>query len=242
MRLTRVYVDAPLATGARCEIDGAAANHIMRVLRLRNGDELTVFDGHGGEYAARVDSIRKDVVLVDVREHRAIERESSLRLTLAQGVSRGERMDLVIQKATELGVHRIVPLLTERSVVKLDATQSERKQQHWRGIVIAACEQCGRNTLPILDAPNTLYEFLRGAPTTSTRLLLSPEGTTRPRNLAATSALTLLIGPEGGLSANEQEIAVDSGFERVSLGPRILRTETAALAALATLQALLGDF
>jgi 16S rRNA (uracil1498-N3)-methyltransferase len=242
MRLSRVFVDTPLSTGAHCEIDGAAANHIVRVLRLRNGDELTVFDGRGGEYAARVDSIRKDVVFVDVREHRALERESSLQLTLAQGVSRGERMDLVIQKATELGVHRISPVLTERSVVKLDATQSERKHQHWRGIVVAACEQCGRNTLPVLDAPTTLYDFLSHTPDTATRLLLSPEGTTRPRDLKSATALTLLIGPEGGLSENEQSAAVDSGFERVSLGPRILRTETAALAALATLQALLGDF
>jgi 16S rRNA (uracil1498-N3)-methyltransferase len=242
MRLTRVYVDSPLSTGARCQLEGSAGNHITRVLRLRNGDELTVFDGRGGEYAARVDSIRRDVVIVDVREHRAIERESSLQITLAQGVSRGERMDLVIQKATELGVHRIVPVLTERSVVKLDATQAERKQQHWRGIVIAACEQCGRNTLPSLDAPSNLYDFLRNAPATSTRLLLSPEGTTRPRGVSAASALTLLIGPEGGLSENEQEAAVSAGFERVLLGPRILRTETAAIAALAVLQGVLGDF
>jgi 16S rRNA (uracil1498-N3)-methyltransferase len=242
MRLTRVYVPTPLATGAQCEIDGAAASHIRRVLRLRNGDELTVFDGRGGEYAARVDSIRKDVVFVDVREHRTVERESPLQLTLAQGVSRGERMDLVIQKATELGVHRIVPVLTERSVVKLDAMQAERKQHHWRGIIIAACEQCGRNTLPALDAPKSLHDFLRNAPETSMRLLLSPEGTTRPRDLAAATTLTLLIGPEGGLSEDEQAAAVQRGFERVGLGPRILRTETAALAALATLQALLGDF
>jgi 16S rRNA (uracil1498-N3)-methyltransferase len=242
MRLTRVYVPTPLATGAQCEIDGAAASHIRRVLRLRNGDELTVFDGRGGEYAARVDSIRKDVVFVDVREHRTVERESPLQLTLAQGVSRGERMDLVIQKATELGVHRIVPVLTERSVVKLDAMQAERKQHHWRGIIIAACEQCGRNTLPALDAPKSLHDFLRNAPETSKRLLLSPEGTTRPRDLAAATTLTLLIGPEGGLSEDEQAAAVQRGFERVGLGPRILRTETAALAALATLQALLGDF
>ena len=242
MRLTRVYVDTPLAVGARCEIDGTAANHITRVLRLRNGDELTVFDGRGGEYAARVDSIRKDVVLVDVRDHRPLERESPLLLTLAQGVSRGERMDLVIQKATELGVHRIVPLLTERSIVKLDAHQSERKRQHWRGITIAACEQCGRNTLPHLDAPTTLYDFLRNAPTTATRVLLSPDGTTRVRDLSNSRALTILIGPEGGLAENEREAATSSGFERVSLGPRILRTETAAIAALASLQAQLGDF
>jgi 16S rRNA (uracil1498-N3)-methyltransferase len=242
MRLTRVYVDTVLSTGARCEIDGNAANHITRVLRLRNGDELTVFDGRGGEYAARIDIIRKDTVLIDVRDHRALTRESPLHLTLAQGISRGERMDLVIQKATELGVTRIAPLLTERTVVKLDATQAERKLQHWQGILIAACEQCGRNTLPKLDEPTTLREFVRNAPATDTRVLLSPEGTIRVRELAPVTNLTVLIGPEGGLTEDEQNAAVKAGFERVRLGPRILRTETAALAALATLQAQLGDF
>lgn len=240
MRLTRVYVDAPLSTGARCEIEGNAANHIIRVLRLRNGDEITVFDGRGGEYAARIDSIRKDKVLIDVRDHRALTRESTLHLTLAQGVSRGERMDLVIQKATELGVSRIVPLLTERTVVKLDATQAERKLQHWRGILIAACEQCGRNTLPQLDEPTTLREFVRNS--SGTRILLSPDGATRVRELAPAPQLTVLIGPEGGLTEDEQNAAVNAGFERLRLGPRILRTETAAIAALATLQGHLGDF
>jgi 16S rRNA (uracil1498-N3)-methyltransferase len=240
MRLTRVYVDLPLSTGARCEIDGNAANHITRVLRLRNGAEITVFNGHGGEYAARIDSIRKDKVFIDVRDHRELTRESSLHLTLAQGVSRGERMDLVIQKATELGVSRIVPLLTERTVVKLDATQAERKLQHWQGIIIAACEQCGRNTLPRLDEPATLGELVRNS--SGTRLLLSPDGTTRVRELAPATHLTVLIGPEGGLTEDEQNAAVEAGFERVRLGPRILRTETAAIAALATFQAQLGDF
>jgi 16S rRNA (uracil1498-N3)-methyltransferase len=240
MRLTRVYVDTPLATGARCEIDRNAANHITRVLRLRNGDEITVFDGRGGEYAARIDSIRKDKVLVDVRDQRVLTRESSLHLTLAQGVSRGERMDLVIQKATELGVSRIVPLLTERTVVKLDADQAERKMQHWQGIVIAACEQCGRNTLPKLGEPTHLREFVRESE--GTRLLLSPEGSLRIREIAVATDVTVLIGPEGGLTEGEQDAAVKAGFERVRLGPRILRTETAAIAALTALQAHLGDF
>jgi 16S rRNA (uracil1498-N3)-methyltransferase len=242
MRLTRVYVDTALSTGARCEIDGNAANHIMRVLRLRNGDELTVFDGGGGEYAARIDSIRKDTVLVDVRDHRALTRESPLHLTLAQGVSRGERMDLVIQKATELGVSLIVPILTERTVVKLDATQAERKLQHWKGIAIAACEQCGRNTLPTLEEPMSLREFVRNSPASETRVLLSPEGSLRIREIAPATRVTVLIGPEGGLTQDEQGAAVKAGFERIRVGPRILRTETAAIAALATLQAHLGDF
>jgi 16S rRNA (uracil1498-N3)-methyltransferase len=151
-------------------------------------------------------------------------------------------MDLVIQKATELGVSRIVPLLTERTVVKLDPTQAGRKLQHWQGIAIAACEQCGRNILPKVDEPTPLREFVRSASPTDTRVLLSPEGTTRVRDLAPATHVTVLIGPEGGLTEDEQASAVKAGFERVRLGPRILRTETAAIAALTTLQAHLGDF
>src|SRR5262249_28745103 len=160
---------------------GSAANHIARVLRLREGDALTVFDGRGGEYGARVAGFRKDVVQVDVREHRDVERESALDITLAQGISRGERMDWVMQKATELGVRRIEPVFTERSVVKLDDRQSEKKLQHWRGIVIGACEQCGRNRIPDVSAPVSFYEAIRAADASATRLLLSPQATLRAR-------------------------------------------------------------
>lgn len=241
MRLTRVHVEQSLAPGQSCVIGGSAANHIMRVLRLRDGDSLTLFDGRGGEYGARIAGLRKDSVSVDVQEHRAIERESALDLTLVQGVSRGERMDWVMQKATELGVRRIVPVLTERSVVRLDERQSERKLQHWRAIVVSACEQCGRNRVPEVTAPLGLYETLRAIDPDSTRVLLSPAGTLRARDLARPSRITMLIGPEGGLSDNEEEAAVVAGFKRVQLGPRILRTETAAIAALATLQHDFGD-
>jgi 16S rRNA (uracil1498-N3)-methyltransferase len=239
--LTRVHVDEPLATGRPCVVGGSAANHIMRVLRLRDGDLLTLFDGLGGEYAARIAALGKDSVQVDVQEHRAIERESALHLTLIQGISRGERMDWVVQKATELGVSRIVPLLTERSVVRLDERQSERKLQHWRAITISACEQCGRNRVPTLDAPVALYEMLRAVDPESVRILLSPAGALRARDLARPSKIAMLIGPEGGLSDNEEEAAVKAGFERVQLGPRILRTETAAIAALTALQHDFGD-
>ena len=157
MRLTRVYVDAPLASGKHCLVTGSAANHMVRVLRLAAvGAAITLFDGAGGEYAARIESLRKDAVRVEVGAHAALERESPLDVTLAQGVSRGERMDWVIQKATELGVRRIVPLITVRSVVRLDAQQAPKKLQHWRGIAVAACEQCGRNRLPELAAPARL--------------------------------------------------------------------------------------
>lgn len=241
MRLTRVYVEDPLVVGTRCTLAGSAANHVARVLRLREGDALTLFDGRGGEYSARIVGFRKDVVEAEVLEHRAVERESSLHLTLVQGVSRGERMDWVIQKATELGVRRIVPVLTERTVVRLDDLQRKKKLQHWRGIVIAACEQCGRNRLPELDPPLSLHEALRAVGSEGTRVLLSPEGTRNVRNLERTTSIALLIGPEGGLAEREQEAAVRAGFEPVQLGPRILRTETAAIAALAALQHALGD-
>ncbi len=244
MRLTRVYVDAPLAAGTRVTLEGGAASHVTRVLRLRVGEALTLFNGAGGEYAAGIEQVHDGGVAVTIGEQRAIERESPLTLTLAQGVSRGERMDLVVQKATELGVSGIVPLFTERSVVRLGAQQAERKLNHWRAITIAACEQSGRNRLPNVAPPLSLADWLRsGADRDGGRLLLSPAATARidvpPR--PATS-VTVLIGPEGGLTNAEQEAAVAAGFLPVRLGPRVLRTETAAIAALALLQRAFGDF
>jgi 16S rRNA (uracil1498-N3)-methyltransferase len=242
MRLTRVYVEEALTGGTRGLISGNAANHIARVLRLGVGDAVTLFDGRGGEYASRIEALKKDAVEVAVGEHAPIERESRLSVTLAQGVSRGERMDLVMQKATELGVQRIVPLITKRSVVRLDPGQAQKKLQHWRGIVIASCEQCGRNRLPELAAPRELVEFLgNDAETKAMRLLLSPVGAVRIANLAPTQKFTVLIGPEGGLAPEEIEAALARGFTGVQLGPRILRTETAAIAALAALQQAFGD-
>jgi len=239
-----VYVDAPLAAGTRVTLEGGAASHVTRVLRLRVGEALTLFNGAGGEYAAGIEQVHDGGVAVTIGEQRAIERESPLTLTLAQGVSRGERMDLVVQKATELGVSGIVPLFTERSVVRLGAQQAERKLNHWRAITIAACEQSGRNRLPNVAPPLSLADWLRsGADRDGGRLLLSPAATARidapPR--PATS-VTVLIGPEGGLTNAEQEAAVAAGFLPVRLGPRVLRTETAAIAALALLQRAFGDF
>ncbi|MEP7247616.1 MAG: 16S rRNA (uracil(1498)-N(3))-methyltransferase [Gammaproteobacteria bacterium] len=241
MRLTRVHVEEPLVAGQPCVIEGTGANHIMRVLRLRDGDLLTLFDGRGGEYGARITAFRRNAVQVDVQEHRAVERESTLDLTLAQGISRGERMDWVIQKATELGVRRIIPVLTERSVVRLDERQSERKLQHWRAIVISACEQCGRNTLPELAEPMELYGTFKTVEPDFVRVLLSPSGTLRAGDLGQPTKIAVLIGPEGGLAEREQEAAVSAGFKEVQLGARILRTETAAIAALAALQHRFGD-
>jgi len=244
MRLTRVYVDAPLTSGKRVTLEGSAASHVTRVLRLRVGAELILFDGAGGEYQASIDRAHGGSVIVAVGEHHAIERESPLILTLAQGVSRGERMDLVVQKATELGVSHLVPVLTERSVVRLTAQQSDRKVNHWHAITIAACEQCGRNRLPSIAPPLPLAEFLRGTGQRGggPRLLLSPAGSATPADLGRTaSAMTVLVGPEGGLTDEEEQAAVAAGFTAVRLGPRVLRTETAAIAALALLQGECGD-
>jgi 16S rRNA (uracil1498-N3)-methyltransferase len=243
VRLTRVHVPGPLTEGGRHALTGDAANHIARVLRLAAGDPLTVFDGRGGEYAARIEGLRKGEVLIEVGERSASDRESPLALVLAQGVSRGERMDWVVQKATELGVTRIAPLLTERSVVRLDARQSERKRQHWHGIAVAACEQCGRNRLPEVAAPIGLDEFLRqGGEPRATRVLLAATGESGIEALPAPKGtMIVLIGPEGGLAQSEQRAALAAGFVAVRLGPRILRTETAAVAALTLLQHRFGD-
>ena len=245
MRLTRVYVEGPLLSGKRVKLEGSAASHITRVLRLRVGDALILFDGAGGEYEASIDKAHGGEVIVAVGAQQAIERESPLELTLAQGVSRGERMDLVVQKATELGVSRLVPVLTERSVVRLTAQQSDRKVNHWRAIAIAACEQCGRNRLPSVAAPVALRDFLRSdvLTTPGARLLLSPVGTGALNDVPRPSGgVTILIGPEGGLTDEEEHTAVTAGFTTLRLGPRVLRTETAAIAALALLQRQFGDF
>jgi 16S rRNA (uracil1498-N3)-methyltransferase len=242
MRLTRVYVDAVLETGAPLTLRGSAAGHLTRVLRLRPKAALTLFNGRGGEYAASIERVRGSEVTVAVGEHNSIERESPFPLTLAQGVSRGERMDLVVQKATELGVARLVPVLTERSVVRLDEEQSDRKSSHWRAIAIAACEQCGRNRLPEVALPAQLREFLRQAAVNSVRLLLSPSATQRIEDVPRPAGgATVLIGPEGGLSEEEQGDALAAGFTAVNLGPRVLRTETAAIASLTLLQREFGD-
>jgi 16S rRNA (uracil1498-N3)-methyltransferase len=239
-----VYVETPLAAGERALLEGDAANHIGRVLRARVGDELTLFDGRGGEYKARIAEFRGAKVVTDVGEHRTVERESNLEITLLQGIARGDRMDTIVQKATELGVTRIVPITAERSVVKLARDSSHRKHAHWLAIVISACEQCGRNVLPEIAQPQSLADAVRATTlATQRRLILAPGGSmSLPAALAGFTSIALLIGPEGGLSPPEVEIAERGGFLACRVGPRILRTETASLAAIAALQAVAGDF
>jgi len=241
MRLSRVHVEVPVGGRVQVDLHGAAANHVARVLRLRAGDPLILFDDAGGEYTATVVSLARHMVRVNVGEYLTTDRESPLHVTLAQGISRGERMDVVVQKATELGVKRIVPVLTERAVVRLNEAQAANRLRHWRAISVAACEQCGRNRLPEITPPMSLQAFLVSALPDGLRLLLQPDGGLRARDLPTSTAATLLIGPEGGLSDAERTAALAAQFRGLSLGPRILRTETAALAALAVIQQRLGD-
>lgn len=242
MRLTRVFVAQALHAGVEIELPADAAHHIHRVLRMTVGTPLTVFNGAGGEYAAEISHVASGVVRVRLREHVPGIAASPLRITLIQGVSRGERMDWALQKATELGVHRIVPVLTARSVVRLDAKQNDRKGEHWTSIVRNACEQCGRGDVPEIARTLALREHLNHPPSTSLRLVLDPTAQTALVSLPhAPTDLELLIGPEGGLDDDELAAAKQAGFIAVRLGPRVLRTETAAVAALAILQALWGD-
>jgi 16S rRNA (uracil1498-N3)-methyltransferase len=254
MRLNRIFCEGPLSAEAEVVLPAAGAYHIVRVLRLREGAPLSVFDGAGNEFKAEIARVDGDKVTVRLGSQTPGTLESPLRITLTQGISRSERMDWTLQKATELGVTAIAPVLTARSVVRLDEKQAQKKQAHWRGIVVGACEQCGRNRLPEVLAPASLRDHLAGPRTLASeataraatgrglRLVLNP---TAPASLAGLTSIPskveLLIGPEGGLDDDELIAAQRSGFMPVRLGPRVLRTETAAVVALTVLQALWGD-
>ena len=242
MRLNRVFVGQPLATGSEVLLPDAAAYHVARVLRLRAGAPLVLFVGSGGDFRAEIVAVDGDRVRARVGERSAGLRESPLAITLVQAVSRGERMDWTLQKATELGVKRIQPVLSARSVVRLDEQQAAKKLRHWQAIVAGACEQCGRSVLPEVRAPLDLARFLAESSREGLRLVLSPNGPASLAGLASTAArVELLIGPEGGLDDAEIDVAARAGFAPVRLGPRVLRTETAGIVALTVLQALWGD-
>jgi 16S rRNA (uracil1498-N3)-methyltransferase len=240
---TRLYCPMPLATGAVVDLPDAAAHHAARVLRLKVGDELALFSGERGEFAARIENVSARVVNVSVGEFRDIDRESPLVVTLVQGLASGDRMDYAIQKAVELGVATVQPVTAVRSVARLDAARAEKRILHWRQIAISACEQCGRNRIPDILPLRDLDRWLQEPSRASLRLLLAPDG---PRALAEltrpTGSIEFLVGPEGGLAPEEAAAALHAGFTAVRLGPRTLRTETAALAALAALNTLWGDW
>lgn len=235
----RFFVPLPLAAGLELDLPADAANH-LRVLRLQPGQRLSVFNGEGGEYAAELVLLERRRALVRLDQHRPREAESPLAITLLQGISKGERMDFTIQKAVELGVSAILPVFTERSVVQLNGERLEKREQHWRGVATAACEQCGRNRVPAILPAAPLPQAWALA-TADQRVVLDPLGDRRLRDIPAAGSLALLIGPEGGLTEAEVAAAAERGFSRLRLGPRILRTETAGIAALAALQALHGD-
>jgi len=243
MRLTRCHVDLPLAQGRTFALPETAANHLTRVLRLREGDECVLFNGDGHDHAARLLSVSKREVQVEVVSSLAIDHESPLRLTLIQGIARGEKMDLILQKATELGIARIQPVNADRTEVKLDAERLDKRVAHWRSVVVSACEQSGRTRIPEVSMPATLMQAAQACDGTDLRLLLDPVGDQSLAGLSppAGAGIVIAIGPEGGWSPRDREILQASGFLGLRLGPRILRTETAGLAAIAALQSRFGD-
>ncbi|UZJ43330.1 16S rRNA (uracil(1498)-N(3))-methyltransferase [Marinimicrobium sp. C6131] len=243
MRVPRVFTDQPLQTGATVTLEEAPSRHLAKVLRMTPGRELILFNGEGGEFAATLAEVGKKSVQATLGAFTAEDRESPLNLELAIGLSRGDRMDWVIQKATELGATRITPLFTERTEVKLKGDRLDKKWDHWRQVIISACEQCQRNRLPALAQPLTLTEWLATEqPPGSRRLVLHHRDS---KGLPAQEAITqvsLLVGPEGGLSEEEIERARNAGCDPLTLGPRVMRTETAPVAAISLAQYLWGDW
>jgi 16S rRNA (uracil1498-N3)-methyltransferase len=243
VRLTRVPVDAPLAPGARVALPEDVAAHLQRVLRLQPGDPCVLFNGDGNDYAARLVAAGKRGYEAEVvSASPAAAAESPLRIVLLQGIARGEKMDWILQKATELGIAGIVPVSSERSEVRLDAERASKRLAHWRGIVASACGQSGRGVLPPVAAPQPLADALAGADLPAARFLLDPEAAASIASMPAPGdACVLAVGPEGGWSPRDRAQLEGAGFAGLRLGPRILRTETAGIAALAALQARFGD-
>jgi 16S rRNA (uracil1498-N3)-methyltransferase len=253
VRLTRLYVDIPLAPGSLVELPKDTAAHVAKVLRARSGEAVLLFNGNGEEYCGVLETVHGNRASVAVGAAQAVNNESPLSITLLQCIPRGERMDLIVQKATELGVQHIVPVLSQRSVVRLDGAQARAKQAHWRAVAISACEQCGRARLPTVAEPQALLRYLGlPAPPGARRFVLEPAlsqaqpdgGAPVPPGLPAPVGLRraeIAVGPEGGFAAEELEAFQLAGFSRAALGPRVLRTETAAIAGVVWLQTIGGD-
>lgn len=240
MRTIRVHVDSPLAVGQEVLLPEDAARHLGTVLRLGPGDAFVLFNGDGHDYPACWIEGGRKAARVAVLGQQRVDRESPLRITLAQAICRGEKMDLVLQKAVELGVHTVQVLHSTRSEVKLDGERLARRMEHWRQVIVSACEQCGRAVLPELHPPQPLATWMRTA-AEGLRLHLDPEATASLASLPAADAVTLVVGPEGGFAPEEVERLGANGSTGLRLGPRVLRTETAGLAAIAALQARFGD-
>ncbi|MBP3973579.1 16S rRNA (uracil(1498)-N(3))-methyltransferase [Pseudoxanthomonas spadix] len=243
MRLTRVHVEGALVPGSEIALPEDAAAHLARVLRLRQGDACVLFNGDGHDYHAQLLRIDRREVVAAVTGARAVDTESPLHITLLQGIARGEKMDLILQKATELGVAALLPVDSERSEVRLTGERLHKRLAHWRGVVVAACEQSGRARVPQVAEPQALLAAAAALPADSVRLLLDPQGAHALKMLAAPASgqVVIAIGPEGGWSPRDRKALETHRFQGLRLGPRVLRTETAGLAAIAAVQALLGD-
>jgi 16S rRNA (uracil1498-N3)-methyltransferase len=240
--VTRFHVDGPLRAGDTCTLSEESAHHAVHVMRLREGDDAVLFNGRGGEYTARVASIQRLRVLLDVLQHHAVERESPLQMILVQGVSSSDRMDYTVRKAVELGVSAIHPVLATRSVARPKGERADNRRTHWQKVVISACEQCGRNKIPEVQ-PLVPVEAFLALPQEGFKFLLSPRSELElSKSIPSTTSFVFAAGPEAGFDADEEAAFAKAGFTPMKLGPRVLRTETAALAALAALSALRGDF
>ncbi len=241
MRIPRIYTDSALATGSTCELDDNAAGHVGRVLRMQPGQQLILFNGDGKDYEASIAAANKKQVQVEVTGETVKSSESPLEVVLGQTLSKGDRMDYAVQKAVEMGVSRIVPLTTERCDVKLKGDREEKRLRHWQQVAISAAEQCGRARVPEILPVMTVTQWLEHSQNCDLRLVLHHRTEKSLASLAKPGSVALMIGPEGGLSAEEITQAENSGFLPVALGPRVLRTETAPVAALALCQWLWGD-
>ncbi|KLI99601.1 16S rRNA (uracil(1498)-N(3))-methyltransferase [Luteimonas sp. FCS-9] len=242
MRVIRAFVDLPLREGDTIELPDDAAAHLVRVLRLREGDGCVLFNGDGCDHDAQLTRADKRGAAARIVASRRVELESPLRIVLLQGIARGEKMDWILQKATELGVAGFVPVSSDRSEVRLDAERAGKRHAHWRSVVVSACEQSWRTRVPEVAAPQSLAAALAALPPGDGRWLLDPDATAGLATLPAPAGeLVLAIGPEGGWSDNDRAALVAAGFGGLRLGPRILRTETAGIAAIAALQARFGD-
>jgi 16S rRNA (uracil1498-N3)-methyltransferase len=240
MRIPRIYTSQTIIPHTDVTLDAQAANHVSSVLRMQTGEHIFLFNGEDGFFESTITHVAKKQVTVHIRDHRASENESPLRVHIGQGLSRGERMDYAIQKSTEMGVFEITPLFTTRSEVKLDTERSTKRQQHWQQIAISACEQCGRDMIPTINTPSALTDFITHIKA-DLKLVLHHESSSQLRDLPKPTSIALLIGPEGGLTEEEIAQAIQHGFIATKLGPRVLRTETAPVTALSVLNTLWGD-
>jgi 16S rRNA (uracil1498-N3)-methyltransferase len=246
LRLTRLFVDVPLHAGQLLELPKETAAHVAKVLRARSGDPVILFNGNGEDFSGIIERVQSGRASVTLGAPRTVHNESPLEITLVQCVPRGDKMDFIVQKATELGVQRIVPVLSQRSIMRLDAAQADAKQAHWRAVAVSACEQCGRARLPIVEAPQPLLNYL-GLPVPAGRMrcLLEPSG---PQAVTPGTGVSpclrhaeIAVGPEGGIAPEELEAFELAGYSSTLLGPRVLRAETAAIAGIVWLQTLYGD-